>query len=431
MHITKVHLQNFRAFSSIEISLSQGMNVVAGINGSGKTTFLLGTAYSLSPAFDSFGFGTHSLFFFLHNEKKNIHQRLTDFHGRKRFEEQYPVVCSCYIAEGKQTFAASQTLQSIGNVSCSYPQLLTARPLEKKDILPLLVFYRAGRNWQTTTPINASVAVAKQVGRFDGYHHWENAGIQANDFIDWIVSKSLERLQVASERGIKVDEIHDDELAQVEIALQRALSSFHSIIFDMVEKAVLVTYINKNGEKKIIDFKQLSDGERNFICLFADIARRMCLLNPGLGSQVIDKTDGIVLIDELDIHLHPDWQRKIVDGLPKAFPCIQFITTTHSPQVLGEVHRENIVLLQAGQGSSPASPSFGLTSDAILRDLMGAQTITTDVQEKISQIENCIDAENYEQARSLLAALKTEIGEDTEQTYRLHALIASLDGESS
>ncbi|MCU0757390.1 MAG: AAA family ATPase [Xanthomonadales bacterium] len=111
-------------------------------------------------------------------------------------------------------------------------------------------------------------------------------------------------------------------------------------------------------------FEHLSDGQRAVIGLVADIARRMCLLNPQLGTEVTRQTPGVVLIDELDIHLHPRWQRILTRGLKAAFPAVQFIAASHSPQVLGELHPEEILLLRPG-GTAQPQVSYGLDAQQL------------------------------------------------------------------
>ena len=104
----------------------------------------------------------------------------------------------------------------------------------------------------------------------------------------------------------------------------------------------------------------MSDGQRALIGLVADIARRACLLNAEtFGAQTLVETSGLVLIDELDLHLHPKWQRRIVADLKRNFPKIQFFATTHSPQVIGEARPEEIVLLTP-QGQKQPIGSYGM-----------------------------------------------------------------------
>lgn len=86
-----------------------------------------------------------------------------------------------------------------------------------------------------------------------------------------------------------------------------------------------------------LDVLQLSDGEKCTLALFGDIARRLAIANPSLDDPL--QGDGVVLIDELELHMHTSWQRKVISMLKKTFPNIQFIITTHSPQILGVSYR--------------------------------------------------------------------------------------------
>lgn len=96
----------------------------------------------------------------------------------------------------------------------------------------------------------------------------------------------------------------------------------------------------------VLPLEALSDGTRSVISMAADLAYRMVRLNPDLGARAALETPGIVLIDEVDMHLHPSWQQAVVYDVRKAFPNVQFIVTTHSPQVLSTVPAEAIRILR-------------------------------------------------------------------------------------
>ncbi len=264
-------------------------------------------------------------------------------------------------------------------------------------------------------------AVSEQDSRRDGYQDWFNASDSQQAFYQWMIGRSIERLQLAVDRQVGFWQVEDDELAEVNRALKKALpNEFESIVYDMSAKSIVVGISGKQ-----VDFASLSDGERSFICLFTDIARRMCLLNPQLGDKVIAETEGIVLIDELDVHLHPAWQRKIVKGLQEAFPKVQFIVTTHSPQILSEVSPQNILLLQNGKVVRP-DQAKGLTSDEILRNVMGTEDRPDFAKESLDKVYEALDAGRYEEARRELDKMETIAGGPTEDTLQLGALIRTL-----
>uniref|UniRef100_UPI0019D14253 AAA family ATPase n=1 Tax=Pseudomonas viridiflava TaxID=33069 RepID=UPI0019D14253 len=114
------------------------------------------------------------------------------------------------------------------------------------------------------------------------------------------------------------------ELEWVNRAIRLAIPDAHDLRYDLRLQSLLVDM----GEGNAVPFHELSDGQRSLIALIADIARRMCVLNPHIGKDVLANTGGIVIIDELDIHLHTAWQRNIAPTLKKAFPKVQFIATS-------------------------------------------------------------------------------------------------------
>lgn len=116
---------------------------------------------------------------------------------------------------------------------------------------------------------------------------------------------------------------------------------------------------------------QLSDGEKCLLAMVGDLARRLAIANPGLSDQLQGK--GVVLIDEIELHLHPKWQREIIPALTRTFPNCQFIVTTHSPQVVSHVKPQRIYILEKidnGIVAKRPSSSFGRDSNSILEDLM-------------------------------------------------------------
>ena len=173
--------------------------------------------------------------------------------------------------------------------------------------------------------------------------------------------------------------------------------------------------VEKNSEK--LNVLQLSQGEKSLLALVVDIARRLIILNPSLDNPL--DGSGIILIDEYDMHIHPAWQRTLISGLPKAFKNCQFIITTHSPQMLGEVKPEQVIILESDEDNnisySNPTQSYGLTSNQILKYIMtptGDETNITrnkDVEEKINHINKLIDDKKFSDASDEIEALEKEV----------------------
>lgn len=107
-----------------------------------------------------------------------------------------------------------------------------------------------------------------------------------------------------------------------------------------------------------LPFNHLSDGQRTLFAMIGDLVRRAVLLNPHLGDKVLEETPGIVLIDELDLHLHPKWQRRIIEDLRRTFPKIQFIATTHSPFLIQSLRDGGLIQLDGETGEEYSDASI-------------------------------------------------------------------------
>ena len=136
----------------------------------------------------------------------------------------------------------------------------------------------------------------------------------------------------------------------------------------------------------------------------------------------------VVLIDELDLHLHPKWQRQIVRDLTAAFPKCQFIATTHSPQIIGEVEHERIQIIVNGQVYSPTH-SYGVDSSRVLEEIMGSEPRAQEVKKLLSQISGVIGKHQFAHARGLIEKLVERLGESDPEVTRLRTLIDFVEGK--
>jgi predicted ATP-binding protein involved in virulence len=173
----------------------------------------------------------------------------------------------------------------------------------------------------------------------------------------------------------------------------------------------------------LLAFDQLSDGQKNILGMVADMAYRAATLNPHLGDDVLEKTPGIVLIDEIDQHLHPSWQRRIIRDLRKTFPNVQFIVTTHSPQVLSEVPREEITLLDDFQAYAAAAPTEGRDTNSTLAEVFGVPAHPRETIEAIGAITNLIDEGRYPEAKEKLGTLARKVTERDPEVARLQTML--------
>ena len=407
MRLRSIALKNYRCFSGLSVAFQAGFNVIAGANGSGKTSLLKGVREALTGYATGLPMPGPMLQPFA--EPSAVRVQSTVAAGRYRFEEKYPVEV---VAEG-EVFG-----QAIGWAVTKLDQadgaqwegelpgpLWQSTQLVREDAapltLPIIAFYPAYRNWQPAQP-NEMSAAADRPSRLDGYRVWWEAPSDSLALQQWAISKSQERLQLSADRAVKWHAIVDDELAMVNVALAAAVDGAAGIRYDFTQKSLLIEW---DGDTPPTEFRNLSDGQRVAIALVVDIARRMCLLNPHLGELVTKKTPGVVLIDELDVHLHPKWQRLMTTGLQAAFPEVQFIAASHSPQVLGELKPEQIILLTQGGVAHP-EVSYGLDASRVLEQIMEASKRSTNIEQELSTLFELLERKDLARARELLDSLK-------------------------
>jgi predicted ATP-binding protein involved in virulence len=189
------------------------------------------------------------------------------------------------------------------------------------------------------------------------------------------------------------------------------------------EKSLILNHPD-DGKLKV---EQLSDGIRGILAMVGDIAYRCIKLNPHLGLNAAKETSGVVMIDEIELHLHPEWQQTILSNLCKAFPKIQFIVTTHSPQVLSTIHRKSIRLLGKDANGKdvavmPMAESYGELSSDVLQSIMHVNPQPPVVEKSdLERLTALVDQGLYNtlEATTLFNNLKAALSETHPQLQKL------------
>jgi hypothetical protein len=168
---------------------------------------------------------------------------------------------------------------------------------------------------------------------------------------------------------------------------------------------------------QVLPVSKLSDGYKNTLNIVADIAYRAALLNPNLGAVVLQQTPGVVLIDEIDLHLHPKWQALILSDLRQIFPCMQFIVTTHAPSVVSSVDKAHLRLLSrdAHQAAKPGVQTYGKDASSVLLAVMGANERPAAVKAMMDAFARKLACEDFAGAEATLAEIAAQIGNDDPQ----------------
>jgi predicted ATP-binding protein involved in virulence len=189
-----------------------------------------------------------------------------------------------------------------------------------------------------------------------------------------------------------------------------------------VIRSSLQMLVQKQGKELIVN--QLSDGEKCLLALVGDLAKRLATANPNLDNPLTGS--GVVLIDEIELHLHPKWQREIVPALMRTFPNCQFIVSTHSPQIASHVKPDSIYVISAtpdGVILQQPENSFGRDSNQILEDLMGVSERPQQVKNSLTDLFKLIEQGHLETAKQLRQNIASQIGEDDPEFVRADVLI--------
>ncbi len=369
MEIKRLRLKNFRGFSELDCEFRPHINVFAGVNGSGKSSILDALNIMLSHAVarlrreggqgasiknEDIAEGCHEATISLTFQDSAFSDNGTDF--------SYDVVGT----RSGHARASKSNFEQLNSWSKSYRQ---ARSTNSPVHYPILAHYRVNR---AVIDIPQRIRSPYSDDQLGGYDDALSGHGNFREFFAWF--RDQEDYENEERRNRNDRDYCDPMLHAVRSSIEKLLPGFRNIRVRRRPKQALC------AEKEGVTFElsQLSDGEKCYLALVGDIACRMARLCGGLGfpSSDILRTSGVVLIDELDLHLHPKWQRQAISRLPLAFPNVQFIVTTHSPQMLGVVLPQCIGLLSPGI-SKPIVPShsLGLSSNEILENNMDETSI--------------------------------------------------------
>ncbi|UYM17638.1 AAA family ATPase [Endozoicomonas euniceicola] len=364
MKLKSVELQNFRGFKTLELSLPDAQTLIfIGGNGAGKTSLLqaIGMMLSWLPAR-------------IRSEKSSgnkmddtdiFNDESSAFIGLCLTHDGQDVLWSRVKKRLGRTGSEKSVMDDMSALALHFRQRLT----ENRDTaLPLVAYY----------PVNRSVTEAKlepKSKRYNQLDAFSNAFTKAssfNNFFEWF--RNREDLENEQRLKLKDFDYQDHQLMSVRAAITAFLPELSGLRIDREEhKPRLLA--EKAGKTIVIN--QLSDGEKCLLALVGDLARRLALANPA-GQKPL-KGEGIILIDEIELHLHPRWQRNIVPGLEKTFPNCQFVITTHSPQVLGDAKNAAVYALNIHEHPpifSLAETVYGRDASDLLEEVMDASSRT-------------------------------------------------------
>ncbi len=354
--LEKLELVDFRRFEHLEVKLHPELTVLIGDNGSGKTSILEAISKTLSNIANEILKGANGKELSRSDVNNAPDKKFTDVKtvfgyglGLKSLEAKLS------IAKAGKYPSFLEDIKRIGRLWLSVDR-------SHETNLPCFVHYSDKRNCHEV------VEYTRKEDRFDGYREAFDDPKALGYFMAWYI-----RLQRKVSSGVSLSKFH---LTSVDAVICSSLN-MTQIYVDTSTGEEVVWFKTENGAD--VRFEQMSAGQKALTALFGDIARRLILLNPKLDNPL--EGQGIVLVDEIELHLHPKWQQGVLLNLQKSFPNIQFIVTTHSPQVLSTVKRENIRVLSEDFAQEPLAETYGHPSGDVLHAVMSVNSIPATIPE--------------------------------------------------
>lgn len=336
--LKSVRIENFRAIDKVTIPLHRQLTMLVGDNATGKTAILEAIAVGLSSL----------LVRFTPPNRRGSRVSVEDFRT---------LIDKSLLGEPQRADDLIISLATDGEeITCRYEldNTFTDKPrvrgrhivssvinldilLDTDQTAPVLAYYRDDRG-----QLEGGDAIYRRrsKGRSGAYHLAFDARLYFDEAVDWFEEAENAELRDQRELG---SEFIDRRLTSVRHAVEKLVPEVSELRMLGRPPQLSMTLRNEGRAPLLLTVRQLSSGFRTMVALAMDLARRMADLNPHLEDPT--QSPGIVLIDEIDLHLHPRWQQLVVNGLLEAFPNVQFVMSTHSPQVLTTLREDNILKL--------------------------------------------------------------------------------------
>jgi len=395
LRLKKVSLENFRGFEKFELTLQPDLTVLIGKNGTGKTAILEAIA-KLLTVFESEIRGEEDTD---GKDLKNVFEAWDIRKGAAKSISTLSLFFGGNEFGWKISFGKKSGFHLLKQATTQNLNALIQPCYQKEQInLPVMVYYPASQ-----APVNTiDFKNAREDFETDVFTAYDKAlDSNAFDFISFFLwYKWQENIEKQLGQNLVINVVRD--------AIYNLLS-FDNNCYDKLS----INWLNNpTGEMVIykneipLNINQLSSGEKTLLALVADLARRLAIANPHRENPLFGY--GVVLIDEVDLHLHPGWQRTVIPQLQKTFPNCQFIVTTHSPLILSQIKRQNVVILEDFNPITKIPHTFGRDTNSLLYEFMGVTQRPDSMQLQINQCYDFIDKGKLEEAQECFKRLSED-----------------------
>ncbi len=428
MRLTSIEFENFRCFEKEKIDLHPQLNVFVGLNASGKTALLEGIGLGLAS-------------FFLNMLEENVEQYyIQDRDQRQTFIDgtliKYKPIIRCLgqldqrtnirwrrdfgdakpSTERGEPDGSSSSTESYLDLGRVVRQMIISHKGGTKVNFPVILFFSTQRIWGAV----GENGVANKGAIFSGYFNALNR--KPNSYL---FEKELEQMQLVASQGKEFGFSYDSSRLDLIRSLASKVVEGSRVFYYDYEKQSLAVIFN-DGRRLTID--DLSDGQKSLLLISTGIAFQCATLNPHMGLDAY-KSAGVVLIDEVELHLHPEWQRQILPILTREFPNIQFICTTHSPQVISSLKPENVQVIKDFKVKPLKIHTEGRDSNTILTEVFGIEKRPKEFGDKLQHFYTLLEKHAMEEAKSIFEDLENHWGTMDTEIVRARYYLEDLEDD--
>lgn len=421
MKITSITFNNFRCFGEYQLQFKPTVNLLFGVNGCGKTSILRGLKIAMSSFFSGFS-DSNTRFIGISDDDfmSEVHDGVESLERQVSISYDFTEFSNMVLKRtGKKNRTAISGIKSLRD----YAQTLYLNLSIEDDgsiALPLFASFST-EDIHSSRKLNRSIFCKYFQPRSFGYYEC----LQGDGFFGYW----MYRLLILQEGQKSLSEI-----AVVQHAIAEALGKGGcNIIRDMSIRPLQKTIYFHFMDGREVGSQKLSDGYKRLVNIVTDLAVRCYILNgKKYGMDCCHETDGVVLIDEVDQHLHPELQTVVLKSLHRAFPKLQFIVSSHAPMVLSsvETNEENEVFhLQYKDGSYTAMPivTYGMDASTILEAYMGNRSRVAEVEESLRHLFGLIDEEKFNEAKEVLASMREKYSDTIPELSRAESMLLFLE----
>lgn len=395
MIVQNVTIRNFKGIEDKAIDFKPGFNLIKSANGKGKTAILEAIAVGVGGFVAGLeGVATRH---FSADEVRTSYATVGDgSYSKKHF---VPVEVSMNVDLYGEEISWTRGRSSIKSSRSTTQPRDICRKAEKmaeddNTELPILAYLGAGRVWAQKREKSENV-FRKQYFRTVGYTDTLVEASNIKLLLNWCARME----QISWQKEMKISEYEAVKKAVADFMNHMENCTDHEVFYDKQNEEVLY---KKEGQVQPV--MQLSAGYQSLIWMVFDIAYRMAVLNPAKKDKIAE-TAGVVLIDEIDMHLHPKWQWNVINALRELFPNVQFIAATHSPILFASA--KNVWVIDVDDDEITYSYShYGIDVNTSLSVYQGTKEVTKEVQEKVEAFYNAMDEERYDVAKVVLEELE-------------------------